>query len=1663
MNTIYKIYDRFIDAAKKFPRWNNTKRRPTESVGGKFLRSIIEEIGKVEDAIIEYKKDFFIVNYIGKEDTIVDYLYHAQIGAVEDLDKLQIQMPQLSITSDIEEFYANKDYAYYQDGYLVFRQAADSVEYTYNGFIYKTDAEKFHVWNIFDEFAWWVGLERFTDETNKELVNRTINIFRYRPNSSFSGLKNAVKNTLYNYGNIDEEEIIFEGPDEDNLYNLNESGQSLYEEIAQFNRDIARTKKWDMDYWDNSFRKLGYIAHKWDEPVKNYKDGVGYNNSLLVSTVKDLNIDQYTNVTINGYKKSTAKIEEYIKSQNINKNIELSLLRYNNEINPVPVQYKITASTLTEIKDPKSIFIDAYTTSNVEKEYYLDDLYKSKENVSIIKRNGLETNTKYRLKLFPDKPTMEISKCVLKTAENTVNLLTEKGNFGYNDRGLFCNKSVLAHYTSITDFNISRNIKDYRYGGITLNEALQEGYFEVNISGFTEENAQPLTIKSECELYSIMSNPSYIKVQDFDYIEGSYVSGSSMSSPSILTIELLGRDIEFELDKYSSGDLTSGYVDIETYIDGTLSLTNSYYNVSVSNFKKYSLKQYQMHDVKVIVKRNSTTRVKISNIKVSRYNIKIKTSDGQDITPTQKESTVIPQIQGACYLYVTIENYGQTSPIINYVHIGATLNQLTSTYWIDIDTSDAKNPELLIESNCKIELYKDDKIIEYSPYNLYVNESKEIQGIYLDLSGFKNISYSNPQIKHNSSGSYILLEPGKSIESITIYGDSEELISRYTLQDVLNIDINERLYVNKNIKGFIKTHNTGTEELIFLTEKMCAPKDADTYRIWSNSYKNIEVCYISNSNKNAESISEKYSGRFDSVYLYDKESKDYIAYNNQNIIKNKTDNVSIIKNFMPALPENQNFLFYIDDIITRSVYDFDVVFENNNRWSISINKKIIITTNIDISNSGVLNTEIKNINQNFILSNNIELSDKYIINDQEIELGKYILTPPSNMKIVYEEVTVTQLKNEDGSVIYVEEDGFNKLLYSNIIKINTLKLNGTVSTDYRLLSEEGIIEWVNDDNIGAVVEVNYTYQKPKYLTFSSLDYLYEIVGYQIDTLEKVETVNDYTVKNAEDGTLINIDYDYFYEKPDKILAQCSNECYIGVFNNDSILIKKIGEDNNIVIHNGYYYIDGNEYWYFSDRYEFDQERLDGVEMNNVDKSDKDLIFKQEAENYLKNSKMLCNHLATHCIIDFDYYRNVPNISSLDHIGACESFSNWYSYKMEVDLSSDYDGHAIVFNAEDDNGYAILDITYALNNNRLISCWYEGNLSVYLGREIKIASQQLSKTLYVEKFAPFTIFQDKAYYDGKDLNIDDYRYYIIINGSGTLIETLISDSNSDISNINNNHKKAIDKIGFTINEEIESKNKIELEFDPVGMIYSDLEMTKDLLIQTGTTADWGVTKFKEYDLQEISHNQFLYRNNALIAQTEDAWIETSAVKIPYKKAVLNAFLKINDYPYGDLKDFTVKVLGATVSNGVYSEIMTVKDINQVIIQSSKLPNYLKFRITCAEKKVVNHLELFLQYREDPNETVKVTDNASGSCTTKLFDTCVAANYKVADIAAETVDDENIRYEVRAVKKVENDMVWTAWYDYNDKHEFYNYRLFQFRITLKNSKAKVKIKKFVLEVL
>ena len=1675
MDTMYKTYERFIEAAKKFPRWNNIRRRPTKSVGGKILRSVVEEIGKVEDAIIEYKKDFFLVNYIGKEDNIIAYLYNAMVGEVTP-ENIFFKNEELYLTTDIQTLYKDKNAVYYQDGYFILRYSpeGDSITYHYyfngknnddeNPFsTYTVKIEKFHVWNVFDEFAWWSGIERLTDESNKELLTRTINQFRNRPNSSKKGLKNVIKNVLSNYGNIDDDEIKFETPNQENMKLFNDDGETLYEEISKFNRDIARTKRWDIDNWDNSFRTLHYLPHEWDAKVEVYRDGVGYDDSLFVSTVKDLDIENTTDIQIHGYKKSQEKIEEYITNENISKDIKLDLVKYSNEVNPVPIQYKITASTLTHISKPDKIFIDSYVTSNSQRTYMIDDIYEGKEDVDVKARNYLEPNKKYTLKFLPKTDgyaTMEIMNCDLRDNETgtAVNLLKEKGNFGYNERNLFVNKGVLLHVDKITDFNSSTNLEDYRYGGITLTNLEEPAYFELDISGLTSKNKQIMKISSECELDDISFNPTYVTTKGFTLIDDKYISDTSMVDESNFVIELDARTVEFELEKIEDS-LSNGYVNIETYVNGKMNNNFTYYNLSIGQQKKLSFKLDSLKHVKIIIKRNTATAIKVHTIKASRYDFSITTSNGSNVVYENNGYTIPIITDENSYLYVTINNYGKHSPIINCIHIGNTLMSVIDTYQVEIDTTGLKNPYLDINSNCHVDLYNTGngkKSEDFNPNNLYINNTQQYQALFLDLSSFKNIYYSEPKIKYSSNNrAYIELKPEQHLDSIVIYGQSELLQSRTTLKDAINVTSQDTIFVNENIKGFIK--RTGDkEEVIELTELMCSKKEADTYNIWSNEYPNLKVCYISNLVKNTKVINNRYSGHFENAYLYDKDTSNYVAYNIQNIIKEKTKDISIIKNFLPAIPSGERVLYRIEQPTNASV-----LFEDGNDWSTTISKRIAVETNISLTDDTV-KKELKEISKKFILSNNIPLNDVYEIDNEFVELGQYMISLPEGLKIIYEDTDYVQTSDDDGNAIYAENDGFNKLLHSNVIEVKSVKAGTSIldKSSYSIISEPGIICWNDESIYGSKLEIRYSYKKPKYIAFDSIDLLYKLVNYNLETFVEVETIDDYIVKDLKAGSSVQINWNCFVEKPEKLIIKCSNPCYSAVINNDLITVTKIGEDNSIVIHNGYYYIDGKEYWMFSNKQDQTENYLKGVEMNNVSKLADRLQMQMESTNYLKNAKMNCDLLKTHCIVSFKNKSIDPSISSLEHMGSCDSFSSWHSYKMNVSLGDTHDGQVINFTSNNESSYAILDITKAIRDCNFLSCHTSGSLKTYLGREKLINEFPLAKSLYVEVLEDLKVKKDKMVIDCRNLD-HDHRYYLIVKGSGTLIEVIASKT----EDVENDHTKAISKLGINIAEELDDVSTIEVDFSPTGMKYENLEIDKSMTIGTGTSVDWGITKIKDYDLiNETKMNGFLYRNEILTANTDTAWIETNPVKLDYINAISNLIFKINDFHEDERKNFKVTVYVSNSSSTGFNEIGTYNNVNLIQIPSGRLMNYVKFKIYAEKNKTINHLESFVIYTED-EDTVRVSSYSQGSCITKIFDLGRTANFRLKSVDYVSTDKSNIDIHVRGLRFVDDESQYTDWYLYNqiDNHIFQQYRYFQFRITINDQSSKIKINKFIFEVL
>ena len=184
-------YDKMIRRAVQFfPTWSDIRKRYKTSTGGKLLSSTVEEIADLEQAIAEYKKYYFLDTYIDNEDDVMAYAYGYPIGEI-DLETLYVLYDKeyINVTTDINKFMTYDLIAYYESGivYLHDRIDPDLVSCIINDSEFEPDYELQHIWNIFDEFACFVDLERHPNEKNSELVKRILYRTHYKPNASIDG------------------------------------------------------------------------------------------------------------------------------------------------------------------------------------------------------------------------------------------------------------------------------------------------------------------------------------------------------------------------------------------------------------------------------------------------------------------------------------------------------------------------------------------------------------------------------------------------------------------------------------------------------------------------------------------------------------------------------------------------------------------------------------------------------------------------------------------------------------------------------------------------------------------------------------------------------------------------------------------------------------------------------------------------------------------------------------------------------------------------------------------------------------------------------------------------------------------------------------------------------------------------------------------------------------------------------------------------------------------------------------------------------------------------------------------------------------------------------------------------------------------------------------
>jgi hypothetical protein len=1030
-----------------FPTWSDIRKRYDKSTGGLFLGSIVEETMNIEQALKEYKDFYFLDKYEGHEDEVVAFTYMANIGKIENLSLLNINYnnSQLVTTTDIESFLESHNLAYYEDGKIYLREeliiSDKKIELEYDGYTSSYELNKTHIWNIFDEFACFVGLKRQELESNEDLQKRILYTTKNLPNGSVDGLKNAIIAELLTIEpNIDFDDIVIEKVTPDNLNKPYESFNSLLDMLSEINRDVYKNKRWDLDEWQYDFKSIQYMDNKWNEVINTWQNGIGYDTDLKV-VVSSAVSKTDANVTL--YKKSEERLLAYIHNKNINKNIKFKLRRYNNIMNSLNVKYRIKASEALDITN-EDIELSIYEDDNKTEKRYIQDVFKFGSGVTPIDKSKITDSKKYKLEFVPGKENnnMEISKCRVvykhkytKEIVQTTNLLKQAPGFMLNAEGSLINTSIKKSVKSINNFNTYDGLIDSS-NGITLAPNRNSGSGSVSVSGLG------MNFVKIDQSYNLSNVPKdVIKLNQFAFWKDNLVHFRyDIPQERTLNINIEANVLEFDiLDECS--------LDLFVNIDGE----SKYQKISgPMTFKTDVSNKPRKMDIRLISMENKAIR--IGNFKYSSHEINCKlqfgslltTADGQIMLPNFAQNSLI----------VDVKSNSGSQPVIKGIYVGADISK--SIFRTELISHIADCDRIFeVSSNCQINLLEVDsfgtpiKTTEnYEPITAY-RADKDDAWIRLntdEYSTIKNLTATLGAVEliSESGKTYynIKLKNGDIVSSFTITGVKSTPVRIISLTEMIKTAIptfditKDKVYCSKNSDGLIIAKSDPDAPYIMILQLksiLFAGINASKYKFT----KLPEYLGVTFGDSMKQTQGYETTTKFDYIGFYPANAVIYQAINEYNMILNEARGIKILNNFSPTLQQSV-MLFYTIEAMNSSevsaevnfctIYDKDKSFNLLQNWSLG-NKDIAIKLNTDISNVDLYDVTEHDISDEVLLSKYVNVKNSYQLSTNSIVYtDRCVVIPPNGMHVEYEtykgEELSTLVKSEE---FIIEEDGFNKL------------------------------------------------------------------------------------------------------------------------------------------------------------------------------------------------------------------------------------------------------------------------------------------------------------------------------------------------------------------------------------------------------------------------------------------------------------------------------------------------------------------------------------------------------------------------------------------------------------------------------------------------------------
>ena len=1713
-------------AIEFFPTWSDIRKRYKTSAGGKLLSSTIEEICELEGAIKEYKKYYFLDNYEGHEDDIMAFSYKYAIGTI-DINTVTVKYDKedIEITENINELLEYNMIAYYELGNIYLHDKIDpsKVEIYVNDDNINAKGELVSVWNIFDEFACFVDVERHPGEKNSELVNRILHRTRYKPNASIEGLQNAIMTELLTeFPDITRDEIQIEQVNDVNLRKAYKDFSTLLDFLNSLNADVYRWKRWDLNVWQHDFKSISYIPAVWDESIANFKNGIGYGDDCKATLA---NNSQSTNATITLYDKSKETMNKYLADKKLERDITIRFKKYNDVLNQNLINYTIKAARLTRLY-PEQIILDAYQETSTVATVPVEKIFKHGHNIESNKSNSIINDVyPYKLKFEPkdNNKDIKITKCKVYYIDKVTNelsfekdLIKEKPGFMVNSFGNLVSNSIKRSITRIEDFDAGKytNFQNVDgYSGIKAIGAVSTGTKTLyNLGG------QTVSYKASCEMSDITSSSGFIT---FDSTDCRWVRDNILFYTDDINKKI---NVKLVANKFTFDVLTNNTVDVMV----RYSKTGPYQISKATIGTTWSTEEFtEPRYMEIVITTRAQEEVKVGRFKYCNYNVEFhyKTKDNF----IKMTSNVLP-INNAITLRVTVTSKSGGCPIIGGIYIGSDMS--STTYVTDVfDVANNCYRQLDIESNCKITLIKrdinntrDDKLIEdYDPAVSYKATDNDSY-IRLNLDEYNTVNSITTAVgqvqRIEESGKMfynIALSAGQEIKSVVIDGTKNESSYRVSLLDMINRELDDytfdittdRVYCCKLVKGVVvlKNNDGGKAKLLKLSSSLLHGVGSTRFA-FNEIPSNIGVIWGSGESYYSNSI----VGSFDYITFYSENDKIHTANNTYNLFINEIKDVPIAENFTEPSYYDKNALnFYTVEcnspntgIRFYNYLDENKSFDDLSDWSVGI-KNLYIKNTSDYNNEIIYDVSSVEYSNKEVLAEYINLQDSYeVSNNNTIYTEQYIVIPPEGMSVQYKKYDGTTdtkdlLKTE---VITIDKTMFKKLACSNIDMITyigkTPPEDGNVSDiKHTLLKDEGIIVWNEALPEGLNVYVQYTINKPVALVFD-LELLYKLTGYTVETYRELNTYYLLNMNNGETYDLNN-----FSDFPDSDLAyiECEEPSFEGQMINDhTVRFNKHVEEKTVLVKTGYYYFNGREYYLFSEDGSKTLYNNKHLIYDSVDISDDYIYTYKATNNFVRNSEMLLRNINDLYSYDCNNPIKSPKFNKYT---ACDSYNDWVTfnttlvltdrlYKLRISTGdSVYEGFndvALQLVKKDSSmtNYAYLDITEYVKPETYITLAATSGLKVYIGEEQRMGTLKLKSALSVSIIKELEKKSNDSHIrTDKFLTKDNTKYYLIITGEGIMDDIVISDKLSPICNY---HVKNIEKLGFIFNEVKAEGSEFKMKLNSIyNSINNRASLCSDGNIRVTGNISWNATKIKTYETAEDFNNRNCYKDTELIVgdyvkapNNSPGRFITDYVEID--PAVVNRlFIKVNDILIDKMDKFKITILSTDSKKTPNLEILTSANTNYAFAYGTDLFKYVKAQIEIPEGCVVDKIEILVEYKSSKeNAPVLVTPN-TGHLISPVYDSQQSSIYSVKNINIKDISNINdVEVYIRAMTDNNTSGRWMDWNKLELTSEngkvvldtkrtpvtnfrYTPVRFFQFKIVLKSKTAYIKFDSLDVEVI